>query len=43
MGMKLFNKQQQDTYARLDELMVRMASDETYDEYIVIRGGMNNG
>jgi hypothetical protein len=43
MGMKLFNKQQQDTFARLDELMVRMASDETYDEYIVIRGGMNNG
>jgi hypothetical protein len=41
--MKLFNKQQQDTFARLDELMVRMASDQTYDEYIVIRGGMNNG
>lgn len=43
MGMKLFNKQQQDVFTRLDELMVRMASDETYDEYIVIRGGMNNG
>lgn len=41
--MKLFNKQQQDVFARLDELMVRMASDKTYDEYIVIRGGMNNG
>ena len=41
--MKLFNKQQQDTFARLDELMVRMASDETYDEYNVIRGGMDNG
>jgi hypothetical protein len=41
--MKLFNKQQQDVFARLDELMVRMASDQTYDEYIVIRGGMNNG
>jgi hypothetical protein len=41
--MKLFNKQQQDVFARLDELMVRMASDETYDEYIVVRGGMNNG
>jgi hypothetical protein len=40
--MKLFNKQQQDTFAQLDELMVRMASDETYDEYIIIRGGMNN-
>jgi hypothetical protein len=38
--MKLFNKQQQDVFARLDELMVRMASDETYDEYIVLRGGM---
>lgn len=41
--MKLFNKQQQDVFARLDELMVRMASDETYDEYIIIRGNMNNG
>ena len=41
--MKLFNKQQQDVFSRLDELMVRMASDETYDEYIVVRGGMNNG
>jgi hypothetical protein len=41
--MKLFNKQQQDVFARLDELMVRMASDETYDEYIIVRGGMNNG
>jgi hypothetical protein len=40
--MKLF-KREQDTYALLDELMVRMASDETYDEYIVLRGGMNNG
>ena len=37
--MKLF-KREQDTYVRLDELMVRMASDETYDEYIVLRGGM---
>lgn len=37
--MKLF-KREQDTYARLDELMVRMASNETYDEYIVLRGGM---
>jgi hypothetical protein len=41
--MKLFNKQQQDTFAQLDELMVRMASDETYDEYIIIRGGMKCG
>lgn len=40
--MKLFNKQQQDVFSRLDELMVRMASDETYDEYIIVRGGMNN-
>lgn len=40
--MKLF-KREQDTLARLDALMVRMASDETYDEYIVVRGGMNNG
>ena len=41
--MKLFKRVKQDTYARLDELMVRMASDETYDEYIIIRGGMHNG
>jgi hypothetical protein len=40
--MKLFNKQQQDVFSLLDELMVRMASDETYDEYIIIRGGMHN-
>ena len=40
--MKLF-KREKNTYAQLDELMVRMASDETYDEYIVLRGGMNNG
>jgi hypothetical protein len=38
--VKLFNKQQQDVFARLDELMVRMASDEIYDEYIMLRGGM---
>ena len=41
--MKLFKRVKQDTYAQLDDLMVRMASDETYDEYIVIRGGMDNG
>ena len=41
--MRLFNKQQQDVFAQLDNLMVRMASDETYDEYIIIRGGMDNG
>jgi hypothetical protein len=41
--MKLFNKQQQDIFIQLDKLMVLMASDETYDEYIVIRGGMHNG
>lgn len=40
--MKLF-KRKQDTYARLDELMARMASEEIYDEYILIRGGMDNG
>jgi hypothetical protein len=37
--MKLF-KREHDTYAELDALMVRMASDETYDEYIMLRGGM---
>jgi len=41
--MKIFKRAKQDTFARLDELMVRMASDETYDEYIKIRGGMDNG
>lgn len=41
--MKLFKREEQDTYAVLDGLMVRMASDEIYDEYIIIRGGMNNG
>jgi len=41
--MKLFNKQQQDIFVELDKLMVRMASDETYDEYIIIRGEMNHG
>jgi hypothetical protein len=38
--MKLFKREQQDVFARLDELMVLMASDETYDEYIIIRGSM---
>ena len=41
--MRLFKREEQDTYALLDALMVRMASDETYDEYIIIRGGMHNG
>jgi hypothetical protein len=41
--MRLFKQAEQDVFARLDELMVRMASDEVYDEYIIIRGGMNNG
>jgi hypothetical protein len=41
--MRLFKRAEQDIYAQLDDLMVRMASDETYDEYIVIRGGMDNG
>ena len=41
--MRLFKRAEQDTFALLDALMVRMASDETYDEYIVIRGGMDNG
>jgi hypothetical protein len=40
--MKLFKRVKQDTYARLDELMERMASKEIYDEYIEIRGGMDN-
>jgi hypothetical protein len=38
--MKLFKRAEQDTYAQLDELMVRMASDTTYDEYITLRGAM---
>lgn len=37
--MKLF-KREQDVFSVLDELMVRMASDEVYDEYIVLRGKM---
>ena len=41
--MKLFKRVKQDTFARLDELMASMASEEIYDEYIAIRGGMNNG
>ena len=41
--MRLFKRAEQDTYEMLDALMVRMASDATYDEYIVIRGGMDNG
>ena len=40
--MKLF-KREQDVFARLDELMMLMASDETYDEYIIVREGINNG
>ncbi len=38
--MRLFKRAEQDTYAQLDALMVRMASDETYDEYIILRGAM---
>jgi hypothetical protein len=41
--MRLFKRAEQDTYEMLDDLMVRMASDEVYDEYIIIRGGMDNG
>ena len=41
--MRLFKRAEQDTYEMLDDLMVRMASDEIYDEYIIIRGGMDNG
>jgi hypothetical protein len=41
--MRLFKQTEQDIFVQLDKLMVLMASDETYDEYIVIRGGMNNG
>lgn len=35
-------KREQDTFTVLDELMVRMASDEIYDEYIILRGKMCN-
>jgi hypothetical protein len=31
--MKLFKRVKQDTFARLDELMASMASEEIYDEY----------
>jgi hypothetical protein len=41
--MKLFKRDEQDIFMQLDKLMVMMASDETYDEYIIIRGGMDNG
>jgi hypothetical protein len=41
--MKLFKREQQDVFARLDELMMLMASDETYNEYIIVREGINNG
>jgi hypothetical protein len=41
--MRLFKQTEQDIFMQLDKLMVLMASDETYDEYIIIRGGMNNG
>ena len=38
--MKLTTRKGKDIYSVLDELMVRMASDEVYDEYIVLRGRM---
>jgi hypothetical protein len=41
--MRLFKQTEQDIFMQLDNLMVRMASDEVYDEYIIIRGGMDNG
>lgn len=44
--MKLFKRTgtgQDYVFTVLDGLMVRMASDEVYDEYIIIRGGMENG
>jgi hypothetical protein len=41
--MRLIKQTEKDIIVQLDKLMVLMASDETYDEYIVIRGGMDNG
>ena len=38
--MRLFKQPEQDVFAVLDGLMVRMASDKTYDEYIILRGAM---
>lgn len=37
--MKLFNRKAEvsDTYAKLDELMSRMATGETYIEYLRLR------
>lgn len=31
------------TLKKLDKLMARMASDDTYDEYIFLRGEMESG
>lgn len=36
----MFKRTTKDTYEILDSLMVRMASDVTYDEYITLRGKM---
>jgi hypothetical protein len=38
--MKLFKKNQEDVFARLDKLMSEMANTETYVEYLREREGM---
>lgn len=40
--MKVRKSKQQKQLERLDQLMCLMASDEVYDEYIIVRGKMNN-
>ncbi len=38
--MKLFNRKQEDVFAKLDKLMMSMADTKTYLEYVELRGGM---
>jgi len=40
MAIKLFKKNEEDIFAKLDKLMRDMADTKTYLEYIKIRGGM---
>jgi hypothetical protein len=40
MAIKLFKKNEEDVFAKLDKLMRDMADTKTYLEYIKIRGGM---
>jgi hypothetical protein len=40
MAIKLFNRKQEDVFAKLDKLMDEMASIETYIEYLEQREGM---